>query len=115
MLKLLRRDRRVLALLTLTIAIIGFSSVSALASGPKPVKVNDHAFSVRTLTIQRGTRVRWNWVGVLLHNVTVKSGPSKFHSATQVSGSFSHVFRRRGTYRLYCTLHTFMKMTVIVR
>jgi plastocyanin len=115
MLNVLRRDRRVLALLTLTIAIIGFSSVSALASGPKLVKVNDQAFSVRTLRIQRGTSVRWNWVGVLLHNVTVKSGPSKFQSATQALGSFSHVFRRQGTYRLYCTLHTFMKMTVIVR
>ncbi len=115
MLKLLLRDRRLLALLALTMAVVAFSSVSALASSPKPVKVGDDFFGVKKLTVQRGANVKWNWTGSLRHNVTVRSGPSKFKSRTQVSGSFSHVFTKRGTYTLYCTVHTFMKMTVVVR
>jgi plastocyanin len=52
---------------------------------------------------------------VLNHNVTVRSGPSTFHSRTQAQGSYSHVFTRPGTYALYCTIHPSMKMTVVVR
>jgi plastocyanin len=115
MLKLLRRHRRVLVLLALTLVLAAFTSASALASGPKSVKVKDDVFSVKTLHINKGTKVKWNWVGVLRHNVTVRSGPSKFSSPTQVSGSYSHRFTKKGTYKLYCTLHTFMTMTVVVK
>jgi plastocyanin len=52
---------------------------------------------------------------VLRHNVAVQSGPSKFRSRTQVSGTFSHTFTKAGTYHLYCTLHRYMKMTIVVK
>jgi len=115
MLRHLRRDRRVIALLALTALLVALSSVAALASAPRQVKVADDYFGVKRLTIGKGTKVRWHWAGVLRHNVTVESGPSKFHSRTQVTGSYSHVFTKPGTYHLYCTLHTFMKMTIVVR
>jgi plastocyanin len=118
MLQHLLRDRRVLALLALlalTIAVVAVSSVSALASSPQPVKVGDDFFSAKRLTIRKGTQVTWKWTGVLRHNVTVRTGPSSFHSRTQVFGSFSHVFTRKGTYTLYCTLHRFMRMTIVVK
>jgi len=115
MIKHLLRDRRVLAVLTLTVFVVAVSSVSALASSPRTVKVHDDYFGTKNLIVGRGTAVTWNWVGVLRHNVVVRSGPAGFRSRTQVRGSFSHVFTRRGTYHLYCTLHTFMKMTVVVR
>jgi plastocyanin len=108
-------NRRLTALLALTTAVLACSSVVALASSTSQVKVGDNFFSVKRLTIGRGARVTWKWTGVLNHNVTVKSGPSKFHSRTQPQGSFSHVFTRAGTYSLYCTIHRFMKMTVVVR
>jgi plastocyanin len=49
--------------------------------------------------------------------VTVTKGPARFHSRElQSSGSFSHVFTKRGTYHLICTLHpTQMRETIIVR
>jgi plastocyanin len=47
--------------------------------------------------------------------VTVRSGPSRFRSRTQAAGSFTHVFGQPGTYSLYCTIHKFMKMTVVVQ
>jgi plastocyanin len=115
MFKRLLHDRRGLALLAITAAVIAVSSVSALASSPSPVKVADNFFSVQHLVVGKGTRVTWKWTGFLNHNVAVRSGPSKFHSRTQARGSYSHRFTRKGTYHLYCTVHPFMKMTVVVR
>ena len=115
MIKNLLRDRRVVVLLTLTVCVVAVSSVSALASSPRTVKVHDGSYGPRSLTVTRGTAVTWKWVGVLRHNVVVRSGPSKFRSRIQVRGTFSHVFTRRGTYHLFCTIHPYMKMTVVVR
>jgi plastocyanin len=90
--------------------------VAAVAtSKTRTVRVADTYFSARRLTIRKGTRVTWNWVGYLNHNVTVRKGPSRFHSRTQVKGSFTHRFNRKGVYHLYCTLHPYMKMTVVVK
>lgn len=108
-------SRRVLALLTVMTAAAALTAVSALASSAPAVNVRDNYFSVKHLTVNRGTRVSWKWAGVLYHNVSVRSGPSRFHSRTQVLGSFSHLFTARGTYSLYCTLHKSMRMTVVVR
>ena len=114
MLKLFSGDRRALAVLALTLLVVAFSSVAALASSPQPVKVKDGSFATKKLTVSKGTKVKWTWTGVLRHNVTVQRGPSKFHSNTQVSGNYSHTFRRRGTWHLYCTIHPNMQMTVVV-
>jgi plastocyanin len=115
MLKSLFRSRRALALVTLTTALLAVSSVAALASGSKTVQVKDNFYSAKKLTIGKGTRVTWQWHAVLRHNVVVRSGPAKFKSRIQVRGSFSHTFNTAGTYHLYCTLHTYMKMTVVVK
>jgi plastocyanin len=93
-------------------------AVSALASTtPKTVGVKDNFFTPKTITIKRGTRVNWVWHSFgILHNVTVKSGPSKFHSRNKSGGSYTHLFNKKGTYHLICTLHpTQMKETIIVR
>jgi hypothetical protein len=45
-----------------------------------------------------------------------RRGPVRFHSPTQVRGTFSHVFTTKGTYTLYCTLHPLqMRETITVR
>ena len=81
----------------------------------KSAKIGDNYFRPHKITINKGTTVTWNWKGFLQHNVHVKKGPSKFHSRSQVAGTFSHVFTKRGTYHLYCTLHPFMTETIVVR
>lgn len=114
MLKSLCRGKRLRLLLVLTLAALACSSVAAFAfSGP--VKIKDDYFSPKTLTIRKGAKVTWSWAGSLYHNVTVKSGPVRFHSRTQARGTFSHIFGRPGTYHLYCTIHPWMKMTIVVR
>jgi plastocyanin len=115
MLKNFLRNRRALVVLTVTAAILACSSVAALAASSASVKVGDDRFKAKTVTVNRGGKVTWAWVGRLDHNVTVMSGPAKFHSRIQARGSFSHVFTKAGTYHLECTLHPKMKMTVVVK
>lgn len=105
--------------IALVAAFAAVPAVSALASTPtKKIAVRDNFFSVKKATINRGTRVTWVWHSFgVPHNVTVTKGPARFHSRElQSSGSFSHVFTKRGTYHLICTLHpTQMRETIIVR
>ena len=107
--------RRLRFLILLTAVLIAVSAVSALASSGKTVKVGDNYYGPKTLTVGKGTKVTWNWVGVLKHNIVVHKGPSSFSSKTQVRGSYSHTFTKKGTYDLVCTIHPSMKMTVVVR
>jgi plastocyanin len=93
-------------------------AVSALAAPPtKTVKLGNYFYRPKTMTIGRGTKVTWVWDTFgIKHNVAVKSGPTKFRSNNLGSGSYSHTFRKQGTYHIYCTLHpTLMKETIVVK
>jgi plastocyanin len=105
----------VAVVLVAMLGVLAFAAVSALASSTAQVKIGDNYFGTKRLTVGDGSRVVWRWTGVLNHNVTVQSGPVRFHSRTQAVGTFSHVFSHPGTYTLYCTIHKYMKMTVVVR
>ena len=107
--------RHLRLLIALTVVLIGVSAVSALASSSKTVNVADSYYGPKTLTVGRGAKVTWKWVGVLKHNVVVHTGPAFFDSRTQVRGTYTHVFTHKGTYALVCTVHPKMKMTVVVR
>jgi plastocyanin len=109
---------RKLILIAVVAAFAAIPTVEALASTtPVKVTVGDNFFKAKTITIKRGTRVNWVWHSFgILHNVTVKSGPSKFHSGNKSGGTYTHLFGKKGTYHLICTLHpTQMKETIIVR
>jgi plastocyanin len=110
--------RLIMIALAAAFAAAAVPAVSALASTPtKQISVRDNFFKPKSVTIRRGTRVTWAWHSFgIRHNVTVTSGPSRFHSGNKGSGSYSHLFNKKGTYHLICTLHpTQMKETIIVR
>jgi plastocyanin len=79
------------------------------AAATRNVKIGDdyyvRAGSPPTVTVFRGTTVRWNWRGNRQHNVVAQSGPSSFQSALKRSGSYSRKMRRAGTYRIVCSIH----------
>ncbi len=106
---------RLRSIIVLTAVLVGAFAVSALASSGKTVNVGDNYYGPKTVTVGKGTKVTWKWVGVLKHNVVVHTGPSAFSSKTQVRGSYSHTFTKKGTYQLVCTIHKSMKMTVVVK
>ena len=86
-------------------------AVAPAAAATKRVRVGDNFFvrdsGVPTVTVNRGDRVTWVWRGDSSHNVKVTRGPSRLGggSATQRSGRFSKVVRKRGTYTIVCTVH----------
>ncbi len=110
--------------LVLVLALIpaGALALPAVASEPhaeaaktKRVTIGDLFFKKSTIRIKSGDTVRWHWVGVAPHDVTVKKGPVKFHSKIKTSGTYSKKLRKRGTYRYICTVHpTQMKGKIIV-
>ena len=90
-------------------------AVTAFAA-TKTVTVKDNLFAPKTLSVAKGTTVKWVWRGGKApHNVTVTKGPVKFHSATQTKGSFSKKLTKAGTYKIVCTIHApGMAMTIKV-
>jgi plastocyanin len=83
--------------------------IAPAAAATRNVKIGDdyyvRAGSPPTVTVFRGTTVRWNWRGNRQHNVVAQSGPSSFQSALKRSGSYSRKMRRVGTYRIVCSIH----------
>jgi plastocyanin len=98
------------------LAAVALALPATALAATRGVAVKDNVFSQRSLTVSRGTTVRWTWKGHGLHNVTVVRGPVAFRSSTKRSGTYSHRFTRAGTYVLVCSVHApGMKMTVRVR
>lgn len=75
--------------------------------------VGDYAFGAQRVSIARGTTFTWRFVGAVAHDVTLASGPVGFASPDLTRGTYSFRFTRRGTYRLFCSLHP-SRMTQIV-
>jgi plastocyanin len=106
---------------TLGIALILALLAAAPAAGAtRTVKVGDDWFLRKgdppTVKVDKGTRVRWKWVGSDLHNVVVQSGPTSFRSPLKDSGTYTKKMRKRGTYRIICSIHQpDMRMKLRVR
>ena len=107
--------------LVLGIAIVVAAAAFAIPAlaASKTVKIGDNFFvrssNNATVSVKRGTTVVWRWTGTAPHNVTVQSGPKKFHSRTQSRGTFKATPHTKGTYKIVCTIHPGMKMTLKVR
>ena len=100
--------------------ILAIALAAPAAAATRNVKVGDdyyvRAGSPPTVSVKKGTTVKWNWVGRRRHNVVVQRGPVSFQSKLKRSGSYSRRMRRVGTYRIVCSIHQpDMAMTLKVR
>ena len=106
---------------SLVVAAMLGPAVTPAVAATKSVKVGDNYFvrdgGVPTVTVNKGTRVKWVWRGKSLHNVKVTKGPAKFGSMSQRSGSFAKKVKRAGTYTIICTVHgaSDQSMKLVVR
>jgi plastocyanin len=107
--------RRLVAVLAVVSILAALGAAFATARTTKNVTLGDNFFTVGTLKIKRGTAVHWSWHRTgNAHNVTSRRG-DRFHSRTGHSGSYTHVFRKRGTFLIICTKHpTQMRLRVRV-
>lgn len=117
--------------LAVALALVAASTATAAAAAPhraraghhartRTVSVNDNWFGPSKLRVHAGDRVRWRWSADAadVHDVALRSGPRgvrRFHSEPLAAGqSFSQRLRRPGRYRIVCTFHQDMTMTITV-
>ena len=113
--------RKLLALSVLAVVAVLSAVFATSAPSATRVVVGDNYFvrpsGVPTVTVSKGTRVRWVWTGNGLHNVKVTRGPARFSSPSKTSGTYVKRMRRRGTYTIVCAVHGGgdQKMKLVVR
>lgn len=104
-------------------AAVAAAGAAFLVTGPaeagrsKTVTVGSNFYAPAKLTVKSGDRVRFAWEGgsLIPHDVNVKRGPAKFHSPIQAAGTYTRKLKKPGTYRLQCSVHPEMRMTVKVK
>jgi plastocyanin len=90
------------------------TSAPSARTSVQRVKIVDFAFKPGTITIAKGTRVRWTNAGNATHTSTSKTGV--WDSGSLAPGAtFSRVFRKAGTFKYHCTIHpTLMHGKIVV-
>jgi len=90
------------------------------ASTPRPqpksvnARIKGQAFVPGTIEVSVGSSVSWKNLDALIHTVT--AADKSFDSGIiQAEGSYSHTFTKAGSYPVICTVHPFMKATVVVK
>jgi plastocyanin len=76
------------------------------------VRVVDFAFRPRNLTIAQGTVVRWVNRGDVTHTTTSNTG--LWDETLSPGETFRRRFRRVGTFRYHCTIHSSMTARITV-
>ena len=108
--------------LVLILCAAGALTVAVLAgtAGARgsTVKVGDDFFSPTEKTVSKGTKVKFNWIGSDKHNIVKKKGPGKDFDSGVLEGSgvlYKHKFKKKGDYKIICTIHEDMKMKLHVK
>jgi len=85
------------------------------AATTKTVTLKNIRYTPSAVTISRGSKVRFRWSdGAIRHDVRFKTGGFKA-SPLQSSGTYTLTFKRKGTYRFFCSVHSEMKGRVTVK
>ena len=101
---------------------IAVAAALAAAAGPAVagkvtnVELGTSYYAPAKVTVKKGDKVRFKWNPSFdMHDVNVKSGPQRFKSPLQASGTWTRKFTKPGKYVLYCSQHSDMGMTLVVR
>jgi plastocyanin len=100
--------------------ILALVLAAPAAAATKNVKVDDDYFvrpgNPPTVTVKRGTTVKFNWTGSRQHNIATQRGPAKIECGLRRGGNCERKARKAGTYKLICSIHApDMAMTLKVR
>ena len=78
------------------------------------VTIFNYSFAPGTLTVKVGTTVTWTNKDGFAHTVTADD--NSFNSGNvAANATYSHTFSKAGTFAYHCSIHTYMKGTVIVQ
>jgi plastocyanin len=96
----------------------GLLAAGALRAAPagSTVGIDNFAFTPATITVAAGTKVVWTNSDDIPHTVLDAATARTFRSKPLDTGdSFAFTFTTPGTYQYICSLHPFMKGTVVVK
>ena len=89
------------------------SGGSAAQGGGSTVEIMNFMFMPGTLTVPAGTTVTWKFDDSTQH--TVNADDNSFSSSPMANGqTFTHRFTTAGTVTYHCSIHPFMKGTIVV-
>ena len=94
------------------LAVIALVAAVAAAQALAATNVSWHVPSNKTVKIRKGGTVKWIWTDGQPHNV---KGPG-FSSGNAVSRkgkTYSHRFRKRGTFKIICQVHPTTMKTIV--
>lgn len=113
--------RRVLLLAGVAALAAAPAALPAVRAKRKVVTVNDNYYMPAKVTVPRGTTIVWKWPADAgdVHDVKLTKRPKGVKVFQSEPGSAGYAFSRKltvpGTYRIVCTLHEEMTMTITVR
>ena len=96
--------RRAVAVAMAGASLLVFAGPSMGASAT--VKAADRTFSPGSKSVSKGTKVVWKNADDERHNVTAYKGSWSKNSDLPEGGKTSFTFRKKGTYKYRCTLHS---------
>ena len=107
----------VLACLALAAPLTVVTASASAASKPNAVTVKTFRFRPGTLHVAAGSKVTWTNRDSIEHTVTsVDGAPQAFNGRLNGAGKKFRVrFDAPGTYEYFCSRHTSMHGTVVVR
>ena len=86
---------------------------TAPAPSASAVEIVNFSFAPVTLDIPAGAQVTWINKQNVAHDVTADDRQYR-SDLLDVNGSYSHTYSTPGTYTYHCSIHPFMKATVVV-
>jgi amicyanin len=89
------------------------SPAPSAPAGPNEVNIDNFAFAPATLTVKAGTTVTWTNKDEDPHTV-VDNGGAFRSQALGSGGTYSFTFPTAGTFDYVCSIHPFMRGTVVV-
>jgi plastocyanin len=82
---------------------------------PAIVQIKNVDFTPHVLTVERDTRVTWEFRDPdVSHRVKSRGAPAFKSSGFRRDGTYSVTFGDPGTYRYRCTIHPNMKARIVV-
>ena len=104
--------KRLIAAVLLAAAACG----AAFAGVVETVDQKGIAFSVSSLTVPKGSFVRFTNSDATAHNITITGQDGMVNGGLQQPGQvFKAPFMKPGAYQVTCGIHPKMKLTVVVK
>jgi len=103
-----------MAVIVVGLMVAAWTRPATTADSTVEITIDNFTFAPGTITIERGTTVKWLNRDDIPHTVVEKS--LAFRSkALDTDDSFSHQFNEVGEIDYFCSLHPHMRGKVIVR